>query len=537
MAIKLLDCTLRDGGYYNEWDFEPALIDEYLRAMAAAKVDIVELGFRFLKTSGFKGACAYTTDAFLRELDIPRGLTVGVMLNAADLVGDTPLEEALAILFPEPADQTPVDLVRIASHAHEFEKALPACAWLKARGYQVGFNLMQVSERTREEVVKLGELAAQHPIDALYFADSMGSMDPDRAAEVLGWFREAWKGEIGIHTHDNMGLGLSNTLRAISEGATWVDSTVTGMGRGPGNARTEELVIEIAGLRGETPDFVPIFTLVRKGFAPMKAHYGWGTNPYYFLAGKYGIHPTFIQEMLADPRYDGEDVISVIETLAREGGSKFSPQRLAEARHGFSGASTGSWSPRGEIEGRDVLILGSGPGVARHRGALEAFIRREKPVVMALNTQAGVAEELIGLRLACHPMRLVADYPSHMTFAQPLITPVELLPDHVREPLSGKTLLDFGMSLKTDVFEVGETGCTLPTSLVSAYALAVAAAGRARRIYMAGFDGFDHGDPRNDEMRTMIGAYLGADDRPPLIAITPSRFATTEKHSVYGLIR
>lgn len=537
MTITLLDCTLRDGGYYNDWDFELDLINEYLQAMAAAKVDVVEVGFRFLKTAGFKGACAYTTDDFIRSLNIPDGLTVGVMLNAADIVGDTPLEEALSTLFPENADTTPVDLVRIASHAREFEAALPACAWLKERGYKVGFNLMQVTERTEEEVVKLGELAADHPIDALYFADSMGSMDPARAAEILGWFRKGWKGEIGIHTHDNMGLGLSNTLRAIEEGATWVDSTVTGMGRGPGNARTEELVIKVAELRNDKPDFVPIFSLVRKRFAPMKAEYGWGTNPYYFLAGKYGIHPTFIQQMLADTRYDDEDFISVIETLAEQGGSSFSPQRLAAARHGFSSSSDGSWSPRESLEGKEVLVLGSGPGVARHREALEGFIAKANPVVLALNTQGGIAENLIDMRLACHPMRLMADYAEHKRFTQPLVTPIEFLPDHIKAALSGKTLLDFGMGVKEETFSVSDTGCQLPTSLVSAYALAVAAAGKARKVYMAGFDGFDHGDPRNDEMRSLIGAYIAGEGRPPLVAITPSRFATNEKHSVYGLIR
>lgn len=75
-----LDCTLRDGGYYNEWDFPVEVINEYLVAMEAAGVDIVELGFRSLQNKGFKGACAFTTDEFIRSLPIPASLTVGVIL-------------------------------------------------------------------------------------------------------------------------------------------------------------------------------------------------------------------------------------------------------------------------------------------------------------------------------------------------------------------------------------------------------------------------------------------------------------------------
>lgn len=88
--MNILDCTLRDGGYYNSWDFSQEVIEEYLEAMAAAGVNIVELGLRSLKNSGFKGASAYTTDDFINSLPIPDGLTVGVMVNASELVGDTP---------------------------------------------------------------------------------------------------------------------------------------------------------------------------------------------------------------------------------------------------------------------------------------------------------------------------------------------------------------------------------------------------------------------------------------------------------------
>lgn len=87
-----LDCTLRDGGYYNSWDFPESLVNEYLHAMQAAGIDYVELGLRSLINNGFKGAYAYTKDDFVRSLDIPDGLKLGVMLNAAELVGEQPLD-------------------------------------------------------------------------------------------------------------------------------------------------------------------------------------------------------------------------------------------------------------------------------------------------------------------------------------------------------------------------------------------------------------------------------------------------------------
>lgn len=531
----ILDCTLRDGGYYNAWDFSPDLVNAYLVAMKAAQVDIVEMGFRFLQNSGFKGACAYTSDDFLRSLDIPANLTVAVMVNGSDLLTDLGLIPTLEKLFPVPAAETPVELVRFACHFREVAQVLPAVTWLTERGYRVGFNLMQISDRSREEVLELARTACEYPLEVLYFADSMGSMTPDDAARIIGWLREEWDGPIGIHTHDNMGLALQNTLRAHQEGATWLDATVTGMGRGPGNARTEELVIEAQELRGRPANLVPLMALLREYFLPMKQQYGWGTNPFYFLSGKYGIHPTYIQNMLIDSRYGEEDILAVIEHLRGTGGKSYNVNALDNARNFYKGKTEGNWAPEELLADRDVLILGAGAGVAKHRAALESYVRRNKPVVIALNTQSGIDEELIDLRAACHPVRLMADCEAHLSdLRQPLIVPFSMLRDDMRTPLQNKEILDFGVSL-SDGFAFSKTHCASPSLLVMAYALAVAGAGRAKRILLAGFDGYGEGDPRNRESENVLRLFEEAPDSPEVVSITPSRYEHLKRVSIYGM--
>jgi len=533
--MYLLDCTLRDGGYYNAWDFSRELIDQYLDGMKLAGVDMVELGFRTSKNNGFQGPCAFTTDGFIRGLSVPAGLGVSVMLNATELVSGVAQTEVLEWLFPNSESASPVDMVRVACHVNEFSGALPAALWLKARGYRVGFNLMQVADRSKAEIEALAHEAREYPVDVLYIADSMGSMSPDQTAQILRWIRSEWSGDLGVHTHDNLGLALSNTLRALDEGVSWVDSTVTGMGRGPGNARTEELAIEIAERRGESTNLAPLMELVRKHFKPMQAHYGWGTNPYYYLSGKYGIHPTYIQEMLKDARYDEEDLLAVIEHLRREGGKKFNINTLDAARHFYRDEVRGQWSPREEFARRDILLLGTGPGVANHREALEHYIKQHKPLVLALNTQSSIQSDLIDMRVACHPVRLLADCEVHAELAQPLITPYSMLPNDVRAALAEKEVLDFGLNVQPGIFVFGETWCTAPTSLVMAYAFAVAASGQANQILMAGFDGYNGEDPRNQEMNQVVKEYCTSEGALPLIAITPTRYDVKCK-SVYGLI-
>ena len=84
--MKILDCTLRDGGYYNNWEFNKDLINEYLKVMEDIKVDYVEIGFRFIDKVRTKGPCAYSQESFLKSLKIPKNLKIGIMINAADFV-------------------------------------------------------------------------------------------------------------------------------------------------------------------------------------------------------------------------------------------------------------------------------------------------------------------------------------------------------------------------------------------------------------------------------------------------------------------
>lgn len=532
-ALVMLDCTLRDGGYYNNWDFDPELVRAYLAAMAAAAVDYVELGLRGFPGAGFRGAFAFSTDEFLRGLDLPPGPRYGVMVNASDLLKHPAgLEGALALLFA-PAGQSPVGLVRIACHAHEFEPAMAACGWLKAQGYTVGFNLMQIAERAPEEIARLAHLAETHAPDVLYFADSMGSLSPAQITSIVQALRQGWSGPLGVHTHDNRSMALANTLQAIEDGVSWIDSTVTGMGRGPGNVRTEYLLIELEAQRA-TGSVAPLLEVIARYFQPMQQRYGWGTNPYYFLAGRHGIHPTYIQEMLTDVRYGDADLLMAIDALRASGGKKYNPDTLETARHFYLGDAQGSWAPEALCRGRDVLLLGTGPGVARHRQAIESFIRRQRPLVLALNTQQDVAAELIDLRAACHPLRLMADGAEHLRLPQPLVTPASMLPAEVRASLEGKPLLDFGLAIEPGRFAFEPTHCVLPTSLVMAYALAMAASGGATRILLAGFDGYAGDDPRNAEVNQMLELFQQTPGAPPLLAVTPTRYQLPGS-SIYAL--
>ncbi|WP_242620308.1 hypothetical protein [Shewanella maritima] len=157
--IKVLDCTLRDGGYYNEWDFDAEVVASYLSAMAKARVDYVELGLRNFTKSGFLGAFAYTTEAFLQELELPEGPVYGVMVDAKTILSsELPLEQAMSKLFVH-ADDSKIGLVRVAAHFHEVESSGEIVKWLSDNGYIVGFNLMQAGGKPTAVIAEKAKLA------------------------------------------------------------------------------------------------------------------------------------------------------------------------------------------------------------------------------------------------------------------------------------------------------------------------------------------------------------------------------------------
>jgi len=534
MSVVFLDCTLRDGGYYNNWDFSAELIAEYLKAMSALEIDYVEIGFRSFDTNGFKGGTAYSTDAWIRTLPIPADMKIGVMVNASELVKHPDgVTGALQKLFV-PASESPVELVRIPCHIHEFAATLTGCAWLKQHGYKVGINLMQIADRSSREIEDIGKLASAYKLDALYFADSLGSMDPEQTAAIVKSLRVHWPGTLGIHTHDNMGNALANSMRAVAEGVTWIDGTVTGMGRGPGNAKTEYLAMTLAPHRAKTGNITPLLALVNRRFKPMQSAYGWGSNPFYYLAGKYAIHPTYVQELLADTRNSEEDILSAIEHLSTIGGKKYDAGTLEGARHFFKSEARGTWEPAALMTGREVLVLGSGPGIGAHRAAIEEYIKARRPVVLALNTQTSIAPEMIDARAACHPVRLLSDSGTHARLPQQLITPASMLPESVVATLEKARLLDFGMTVSLGTFRFEARHCVIPTSLVFAYALAVATSGKATRILLAGFDGYGADDPRTAEMNLVLQQYQLATGALPVLSITPTRYSMPVS-SVYAM--
>jgi 4-hydroxy 2-oxovalerate aldolase len=322
---------------------------------------------------------------------------------------------------------------------------------------------------------------------------------------------------------------MANTLAAIDAGVTWVDGTIRGMGRGPGNARTEYLAVELTRRGLIDVDLTPLIPVVEEDFAALHREFEWGTNLHYMLSGTHGVHPTYVQRMIADPRFSPGQIISTIEGLGVRGGSSFDLDRAADDVSSESGSSTGSWNASEWCSGRSVLVIGPGSTVVDRRSDLEHVIRSNELIVLNLNLRPLVDSELIDAYVACNPVRARLDRDEVAGHDARVMAPS----GNMGDVLDGLQVDDWGMSVKPGQFEVSGAGCVVPSGVVAGYAIALAAAGGASRILLAGLDGFDHADPRQLSMSELLTIAQSQPGTPPIVSLTPTTYPVVES-SLYA---
>jgi 4-hydroxy 2-oxovalerate aldolase len=534
--LTVLDCTFRDGGYYNNWDFKPKLVRAYLDAVAAAHVDVVEIAFRANPAGQFCGPYAYGTDEFLRKLPISKAIALCVMADAKDLIKSEQQQAGAVRRTFAAKSESPVSMVRIATHFDELSHCESLVATLKELGYVVGLNLMQSTQQGDAAIaLASAQIESWKSVDVLYFADSLGDMVPAGVRKMVGLLRSSWTGPLGMHAHDNKGIALLNSLEAIDQGVTWIDSTMLGMGRGAGNTKTEHLLIELAARGYAEYDPRALFQVVLEDFGALQKEYQWGSTLLYYLAAEYAIHPTYVQKMMGLNHVSAATIIGGIERLKALPSLSYNARNLETAIGGTAVDQQGSCDASQVVRGRDVLLVAGGQGAQDHLEGISDFIARKQDLfVINLNAESQLNEAQISAFAACHPVRVVAEFERLLTLRKPLITPLGAIPEKwVERMQKNANVLDYGLKTGSQDFVFGKHGAVLPAALVALYAIAFACAGGAKRVYLAGFDGFPPGDERQAEMIKWLEQYAETPGAAQLIAVTPTTYPVVQS-SVYN---
>jgi 4-hydroxy 2-oxovalerate aldolase len=286
--MKVLDCTLRDGGYINNWRFSTDFLNSYISTINDINVDYIEIGFinKNKTYSGqIVGSCRNLTSSAINDISKKTSAKIVVMADF-DNINKEILKENVNI-----------DMVRIAFHKQDMENALELCKEIKSMGYIVSANAMAVTNYSEEELQQLFNTVNNYDIDILYIADSYGSLSQTELTELLKTYQTNCNAQIGIHLHNNMQNAFSN-FESVIETDLFVDSTMFGMGRGAGNLNTE-LVITTLQKNISMQSLKNMLTFIQEFVKP---HYKilenkWGYDLDYLMSGFLKIHPNYVVKM------------------------------------------------------------------------------------------------------------------------------------------------------------------------------------------------------------------------------------------------
>ncbi len=285
--LKVLDCTIRDGGLINDHQFDDEFVRAVYQTCVAAGIDYFEIGYKASKKLFSRerfGIWKFCDEEDIRRIvgDNPTPVKIAVMVDAGKSDWRT---EILA------KRDSVVDMVRVAFYAHQVSEAVEMIYDAHEKGYEVSANLMAVSTVKEQEIDQVLEVVSQTPANVLVVVDSYGAMYCEQVEilvkKYLGYALPNNK-QVGMHAHNNQQLAFANTIEAIIHGANRVDASMGGIGRGAGNCSMELL---IGFLRNPKFRVRPIYKLLQDYMLPLSRKLEWGPYPQYILTGQWNEHP------------------------------------------------------------------------------------------------------------------------------------------------------------------------------------------------------------------------------------------------------
>lgn len=280
---KILDCTIRDGGLVNNWDFSVEFVQDMYRGLNAAGVEYMEIGYKNsakLLKSDNAGPWRFLNEDFLREVIPTKNDT---KLSALVDIGRVDENDIL------PREQSQLDLIRVASYIKDVDKGLQLVQKFHDMGYETTLNIMALSHVMENELNEAFELINRSPVDVVYVVDSYGSMNHKDIDYMVNKFQRLLpEKKLGLHMHNNMQLAFSNTIVGAEKGVEFLDTSVYGMGRAAGNCTTELLV---SYLKNPRYDVRPVLDLIERHMVAMREKVEWGYIIPYMVAGTLNEHP------------------------------------------------------------------------------------------------------------------------------------------------------------------------------------------------------------------------------------------------------
>lgn len=307
--IKVIDCTIRDGGLMNKSKFSFETVRNVYKAVCAAGIDIVELGYRNSKqmfSVDEYGPWRFCDEENLRKIvdginPVRNGTSCHDISNRVKsdktkiaIMQDAHKAAAEDIL---PKKESVVDVIRVATYVKDIDKAIKLANNATDKGYEATINIMSISVALERELDEaLQQIEEETKITACYIVDSFGALYSEDIDFFVDKFKKYLKNkEVGVHCHNHQQLGFANTIAGIIRGANYLDGTLYGLGRAAGNCPLELL---LSFLKNPKFNIRPLLEVISRDILPLSKEITWGYSIPYMITGILNRHPDVAMKLM-----------------------------------------------------------------------------------------------------------------------------------------------------------------------------------------------------------------------------------------------
>lgn len=514
---SVLDCTLRDGGYYTNWDYPEDILSSYFRAVAVLPVSIVEVGYISKPVTQYRGRFHYlnaSSTARIREKISPNQQLAAMVDAKSHAIED--VRYLLRSLGPS------LDLVRFAVSPHDLGHGADLAEEVRSLGFDVGVNIMYLSRWWSDPGRLSGLERVLQTADFVALVDSYGACEPPQVAQAVRSLSQVSSSTtLGFHGHDNLGLALANSIAAMDAGASVIDGTISGMGRGAGNTSTQALLVRESARRGTRLDLDALAS-VDKDFDQLKREFQWGTSLPYLVSGASDLPQRDVMDWLAKNRYSMESILRALRGDTSEGldNRSFPPLTSSAA-----------------IE--ELVILGGGSSVRAHKDALAEYVQLSRATVLhASQRHLGILSSIGRGQVVCltgDDVMPVDPADIDDCVAAYAVPEKPRLAGTVPVGTEAKSVEVAPFALDDSTVRIGPVPDIAPLAL----ALGVVLTLGVRKVSLVGFDGYSLASPAQQalaaETSVMVSEFMNRHPEVTMVSLTPNPY-NVPADSIYARI-
>ena len=393
--IRLLDCTLRDGGYVNDWEFGHNTIISIYERLVDSGVDIIEVGFIDDRRPFDMNRSIFPDTESIEKIWAKSCKRPPMVVGMIDY-------GTCDIKYIQPAEESYIDGIRVIFKKHLMHEAMEYCAEIKKLGYKVFSQLVSVTAYTDDELLELIDLVNQVEPYAVSMVDTYGLLNPKDLLHIYNILDENVKPEVGIgfHAHNNFQLAYANSIAFVEKQTKRqiiVDGTLYGMGKSAGNAPLELLIMELNNNHGKCYDLHPVLETIEESIMEFYKKSPWGYKMFFYLSAENRCHPTYVSDYQKKQNLSLTDLDKLLKTIQPDDrkllyDKQISEDTYKEYRDKHLTDENAIRELQSVLNNRRILLIGPGKNIQLQAQKVRDYISEYKPTIISINYIPGAFE-------------------------------------------------------------------------------------------------------------------------------------------------